>query len=104
MKVIVRKSYVTIWREKGEPRVKDESQMLHRLKLILNERGHDLIKKIMHKDGHLVDGLQHYLRARKQNNLKRGRIWAIHDPNYSIYDSARWYNQWGRVTLTVERE
>ena len=104
MKVLIRKTYVTFWRDKDEKRVKNESQMLYWLKLVLNKRGYNLIKKLMYKDGHMVDGLQHYLRARKITGTRLGQLWAIHDPDYAIRDSAHQYNLWQRVTFRVERE
>ena len=82
MKVMVRKTYVTFWREPDEPRVRNESELLYRLKLVLNKRGYGLVKKLMYKDGHLVDGLQHYLR-RRELLAGSGRVWAIHDPDYA---------------------
>jgi len=43
-----------------------ESNLLHAIKVQLNKQGYDLIKKRMHKDGHLVDSIQQYLRTRKK--------------------------------------
>ncbi len=49
---------------RGE-RFKNESAWWYALKKILNAQGHDVIKKLMYKDGHLVDDNQYYLRDRK---------------------------------------
>ncbi len=100
MKVIVCKSYITFRRDRGESRVRNESELLHRLKRILAARGYDLIKKLMWKDGHLVSDTQHYLRAR--NKVTRGGMVCIHDADYAIRNSAQYYNQWRRVTFQVE--
>ena len=52
---------IVITKEKGDPKYRDggyadgESTLLYNLKKHLNKMGYDLIKKRMHKDGHLVD-------------------------------------------------
>lgn len=45
-----------------------ESAWWYALKIHLNDQGHDLIKKVMSKDGHMVGGDTHpyYLRDRKK--------------------------------------
>ena len=101
MKVVLRKSYCTIWRDPNEQRVGDESQLLYQLKLMLNQRGYDFVKKLMWKDGHLVSDTQHYLRRRRP---KPGRIRAIYDHLYAVRNSAQDYNNWQRVTFSVECE
>jgi hypothetical protein len=61
---------LTVIREPGDPafsgdaEARGESRLLYHLKLLLNRAGFDLIKKRMHKDGHLVDEVQQYLRTR----------------------------------------
>ena len=71
MKVEIKGYCVVVTREEGDPRfsgVKNgagESRLLYHIKNILNAQGYDLIKKRMHKDGHLMDNLQQYLRTRK---------------------------------------
>jgi len=100
MKVIVRKTYITFWREKNELRISNESSLLYRLKLLLNERGFDFIKKLMWKDGHMVSDTQHYLRARK---VAPNRICVIYDGNYAIRDSAKEYNEGEHITFRTEK-
>lgn len=80
-----------------------ESNLLHHVKLKLNEQGYDLIKKRMHKDGHMVDDLQQYLRARNAKKLKPGDVYCVHDGSYAIRDSAEDYNAWEAVYFVVER-
>lgn len=58
-----------------------ESTLLHHIKKILNARGYDLIKKRMWKDGHMMDGMQQYLRTRKPSG----------DPKKDIYI---WNGMW----------
>lgn len=80
-----------------------ESNLLHHVKLNLIEQGHDLIKKRMHKDGHLVDELQQYLRARYPRRLGIGEIYCIYDQKWNIRNSAEDYNEGAEVFLKVER-
>lgn len=90
--------YLTLIREPGEPAVKDESQLLHRLKKLLVARGEDVIKKLMWKDGHMVDDRQHYVRSR---NPRKEGSYAIHDPEYAIRNAAEEYNKKGQVDLEI---
>jgi len=65
---------ITIIREEGDPKfygvvsARGESNLLYRIKRVLNCNGFDLIKKRMHKDGHLVDDMQQYLRTRRESS------------------------------------
>jgi hypothetical protein len=56
-----------------------ESAWWYVLKQCLNEQGHDLVKKIMSKDGHMVGGSDgpYYLRDRKHR-------YSFYDPNYAL--------------------
>ncbi len=80
-----------------------ESNLLHHVKVSLNAQGHDLIKKRMHKDGHMVDEFKQYLRARNTKKLKPGDIYCIHDNQYNIRNSAEDYNADEEVHFAVER-
>ena len=102
MKLILNKVTVEIIREDGDGRIKDESQLLYRIKEHLNARGGDFIKKRMHKDGHLTDDLRQYVRVRKTTGLSKQDI-AIHNGAWAITDAAQEFNSRGRVTLNVER-
>ena len=77
-----------------------ESAFWHALKKALNN-GHtfrgeklDLIKKLMWKDGHLVDDHEYYLRDRK------GR-YCIFDRDYNIRDLAKEFNRAMYVSLAI---
>lgn len=65
---------LTATREAGDPKyygtvnAKGESNLLYAVKQHLNALGCDLIKKRMHKDGHLVDEMQQYLRVRNRRS------------------------------------
>ncbi len=83
MKIKITGHQAIVTREPDDPKyygIKNgagESRFLYALKKQLNEQGYDLIKKRMHKDGHLVDEKQQYLRARKRtkNPSKDIMIW-----------------------------
>ena len=64
MKVSLANNKLTVTREKNYP---TESAWWYDLKKTLNAQGHDLIKKVMSKDGHMVGGdtYPYYLRDRK---------------------------------------
>jgi hypothetical protein len=77
-----------------------ESRLFHQVKLILNRRGYDLIKKRMWKDGHLF-GTEHtqYLRSR---SIKTMPSLCIYHANYAMEIAAEVFNKLGMVELAVE--
>jgi hypothetical protein len=95
----------TVTREPDDRRFRDggwgdaESQLLYQVKLKLNALGFDLIKKRMHRDGHLVDEQMQYLRSR----VKRNPSIAIWNNRYQIESAATVFNREGRVELRVLR-
>lgn len=104
-KLVWEKNLLFVIREPGDPYfygtagAKGESRFLYWLKNILNSEGRDLIKKRMHKDGHMVDDLQQYLRVRKitpghQNACLYNNHWAISGLNDD-------FNIEGKAILTV---
>ena len=97
MKVEITGNKLKVERNGGK-KIYSESTLLHHIKLALIERGFDMIKKRMWKDGHLVDDTQHYIRSR---NLKKPGF-AIWDTSYAIRFSYEPYNQDGEVALSVE--
>jgi hypothetical protein len=86
----------TITKEPSDGKFYSESVLLYHVKNILNDRGHDLIKKVMSKDGHLVGGdtYPYYLRDRKGN-------WCIYDPDYCLRNIAERFNERGEVKLEI---
>ena len=95
-----------ITREKSDPKVKKSqwcldtlSPILYALAKRLNAAGCDLIKKRMAKDGHMVDDLQHYLRARKPTS--KGPHVYITDNDWNIRDIAKDYNACNEVELFI---
>lgn len=79
-----------------------ESLLLHKVKTILNSRGYDLIKKRMHKDGHMTSEEKQYLRQRNVKNLKPGDLYCIYDNEYDLRNSAEDYNNGEVVVFRVE--
>ncbi|KKM74878.1 hypothetical protein LCGC14_1395960 [marine sediment metagenome] len=107
MKVKLGNHSCTVEREPGDPKFRNggwgsgESRLLYHVKRVLNARGHDLIKRRMHKDGHLMgDDSMQYLRTR---NTRAPIVLAIYDGNWQIRDAAEDFNREGRVTFTVSR-
>ena len=77
-----------------------ESRLLHHVQKILNQRGYDLIKKRMWKDGHMF-GTEHtqYLRSR---DLRGAQSLCIYHANQAIEIAAELFNKIGMVELAVE--
>jgi hypothetical protein len=107
MKVEMSPGNCQVIREKGDPRfsgilyAKGESRLLHHLKVILNKRGYDLIKKRMTKDGHLVDSMQQYLRTRKPSGDPNKDLY-IYNSMWAIQGADEDFRRRGSVSLRVE--
>ena len=107
MKVSINNGECLVEKEKGDPYFKHsnwssaESTFLYHVKNELNKQGYDLIKKRMWKDGHLMDDIQQYLRARK-NTKDPSKDICIWNGNYMIFDAGKQFNKEGRVILPVE--
>ena len=108
MKVILKKDYCRVVREKGDPRFKagtwgdGESRLLYWVKRILNQRGLNLIKKHMWRDGHLVDDKQQYLRTRNPRCPKPHLM--IMNDRWVIEGADTTFNREGAVELRVWRD
>ena len=76
MKVTLYGNHLEVVRDRPYP---TESAWWYALKKELNAQGHDLIKKVMSKDGHLVGGdtYPYYLRDRRSR-------YCFHDPEYAL--------------------
>jgi hypothetical protein len=77
-----------------------ESLLLYHVKKELIAQGHDVIKKRMWKDGHLVDEDCQYVRTRNMNASEGIMVW---NGNHQIYDAGERFNEDGTVTLHVDR-
>jgi hypothetical protein len=102
MKVELKSHSCVVTREAGDKRLKNESALLHHVKLALIAQGFDVIKKLMWKDGHMVSEYQHYIRTR------RARVGteaiAIFSNFFALRDASEDFNTDGKVTLSVMRE
>jgi len=78
-----------------------ESRLLYHVKKILNNRGYDLIKKRMAKDGHLVSDTQQYLRTRKPSGDPKKNL-CIYNTEWCINGADFYFRKNGRVLLRVE--
>jgi len=76
-----------------------ESRFLYHLKNHLNKQGYDLIKKRMHKDGHLGDKMQQYLRTRSKKS-KFPHI-CLYNNHWAINGLDEDFNK-GEAVLSVE--
>lgn len=94
MKVDLHATYCIVTREPGDLRMSDESQFLHNVKKALRAAGHDVIKKRMWKDGHMVSDHQQYVRERK------GRF-CVYSGFFALRDASEDFNKDGDVYLEV---
>ena len=110
MNVTFHQSYVEVQRAPGDPRAGSESAFWVTLRRHLNGEvgGHCLscpgqwIKKLMWKDGHLVDDSQYYVRERKVMTDATGRhLWAIEDGYYALRQVHWDYNAGKTVCLNL---
>lgn len=106
MKVVLKRNgdrgVCIVTKEEGDPTFRSggwstaESTFLYHVKKVLQEN-HDVIKKRMWKDGHLVDEDQQYIRTRAKKNPS----FAIWNNMYAVYDAGIEFNECGEVTLFV---
>jgi hypothetical protein len=95
MKVTLTNRQLIVERQ-DSPKLYSESLLLHKIKVALIEQGHDVIKKRMWRDGHLMgDDSTQYIRERNWN-------WCAFDNEYALRFSYTDYNA-GKLTLAVER-
>lgn len=102
MRVICTEHSVIVERSPGDKRIRGgswgtgESALLRHVQRALNARGHDLVKRRMEADGHMMGHARSvYLRDRRWR-------YAIYDGSYAVRDLLDAYNEHGRVTLIRE--
>jgi hypothetical protein len=104
MKVTLDRYTCVVVKEPGDPTFRKsgwayaESTFLHYVKKELIKQGHDVIKKRMWHDGHLVDEDQQYIRTR---SWKKDGDFFIFNNSHAIYDAGLGFNDWGEVTLSI---
>lgn len=86
---------LTVTRQKGDPRLRSESELFLRIRDALRAKGHDVIKKRMAKDGCLTAAHQYWVRSRNLSGF------AIHHARYQLELAHEVYNREGRVELSV---
>lgn len=79
----------------GTPAMKSESALMYAIKNILRDSGLNVVKKLMWKDGHLVNDTQYYIRER------RGK-WCLWDTEYQVRNLAEDYNRGETIHLQYE--
>lgn len=84
----------------GELNAAGESRLLYHVKRTLQRMGHDVIKKRMHKDGHMVDEMQQYVRTREPTG-NSDRDFAILNNSFALRGANEVWNEKGRVELKV---
>ena len=109
MQVTISGNKCIVTKEAGDPRFSGminaagESRLLYHIKKILNEKGYNLIKKRMHKDGHLVSDMQQYLRTAKRTGNPDKDIY-IYNSNWNVEGADEVLNRDGTVILSVEKD
>ncbi len=107
MKIEIREHDVLVTREKGDPayygiqNAAGESKLFYAIKNKLISQGHDLIKKRMAKDGHMVSDMQQYIRTRKTTGNPENDI-AIYNTFWQIEGAEKRFNE-GSVSLGLIR-
>jgi hypothetical protein len=97
MKVVFHQTYAEFIKEEADPKFYSDSRLMYFLKKQLKAMGgFDLIKKLMHKDGNLVDDCQHYIRTRRPSDFPSV---AIYDGSYAISSA---YSRWNQGRLDLE--
>ena len=72
------------------------------VKLALIKQGHDVVKKRMWEDGHMIDEKQQYIRTRSKTSPQPHiYVW---DNHWNVRNSAEDLNDAGEVTFAVERD
>ncbi len=79
-------------------RFRTESNLLHAIKMKLQEMGYDVIKKRMSKDGHMVSDYCQYIRSRLTTDKRFFGIW---DDQYAIRMLHEDWNKEGAVSLAI---
>lgn len=97
MKVELKENSCVVTRDNNEKFYR-ETTLMHHVKKELIRQGHDVIKKRMWKDGHLVDEQQEYIRTRNKDERK-GEVWCLFFEQYALRRMYEDYNN-GELILT----
>ncbi len=80
------------------PKIYKETAFWQDVRRSLMKQGYDVIKKLMWKDGHMVDDTQYYVRSRKYTPDS----FMLSQTDYAIRAVYDEYNKEGEVTLAVD--
>jgi hypothetical protein len=106
MKVELRENWCIVTREDGDKKFYNtgwasaESVFLYHVKKKLIEMGHDVIKKRMWKDGHMMDQEQQYIVTRKGYEPS----FYIWNSSYALFDAGQKFNERGEMMLAMIRD
>lgn len=93
-----------VTREDGDPKfygarnAAGESRLLYHVVQELRRQGHDVIKKRMWKDGHMVDDMQQYVRSRNKRCSPNFAVW---NGSWAIRGAEEDFNSEGKVVLNL---
>ncbi len=96
MKVEILPHNIIVTREYTDRKIYDESLFFYLVAKELKKQGHDVVKKLMYKDGHMVDDKQYYIRQRKWK-------WAAYDTMFALRFVYEGYNKENSISLQYER-
>lgn len=103
MRVELNQNSCSVYKGDSDPKYYTESHLLYAIKQELNSQGHDLIKKRMWKDGHLMgDDTTQYIRTRSSKSA-RPHIWIYH-ASWQIESISELFNEFGHVVLNAGRD
>jgi hypothetical protein len=96
----IKNHYCEVTKEENDPRFSrgyalPESTFLYHVLKALKAQGHDVIKKRMWKDGHMVDDTQQYIRTRKYMKTPDGTEseFCVWNNAYQVYDMGEQFNK-----------
>lgn len=85
---------VKITREPNDKPIYKESTLWHHLRKTLNSQGHNYVRQVPSKDGHLTS-MPYYLKPGRGSEDKI----IIGDDNYAIDNPAKTYRENGHITF-----
>lgn len=85
-----------IEKEDTDDKIYNDSHLMYKIKEQMKESGHDVVKKLAYKDGHMVDDTLYYIRERKHK-------YFMYDPTNGIHPSYEDFNH-GVLTLNIAGE
>lgn len=92
MKVEINRNSVIVTREATDRKIYKESLFYYLAAKELKKQGHDVVKKLMYKDGHMVSDNQYYIRERKWK-------WSAYDNYFALRFVYERYNKENSVEL-----